>query len=191
MYRDQSAACVFSGDVTSGYHGGSEYFDLTIPLFREQYPVLRYVVFTDNVYTRGVSFSEAFCKAGFMIREENDSGQVYEPKTVQTAFRILGDSSFAYLFALDLETREIIWLNITANSKTSIAGEADISVIMSYFDQLEEMNLAKFFRGIATDIVDCPEDADVIVADRYKGEMSEHQILIRSIDTEKLLAYMN
>jgi hypothetical protein len=190
MAELQSDACVFSGDETSGYNGGSEFFDITLSLFREQYPELRFIVFTDNVYS-GLSFSETFCRAGFMIREEDDSGEVYEPKTVRTAFRIQGDGTFAYLFALDLQAREIIWLNISMNSREAVAGRNSHSLMMDYFEILDVMNLAQLFGRMASETTDDPADADIIVADHYDGELKESQILIRSCDTEKVLAYLN
>ena len=191
MADRQSDACVYSGDETSGYDGGSEYFDITIPLFMEQYPKLRYIVFTDNIYSDGIGFSRAFCRAGFMIREEDDSGEIYEPKTVRTAFRIQGDGTFAYLFALDLQTREIIWLNSSMNSREAVAGRTGHAAMMDYFEILDVMNLARLFQGMATKMTDDPAEADVIVADHYDGKRKETQALIRSCDTEKVLAYLN
>ena len=183
-------AIVFSGDETSGYHGGSEYMDISIPQFRAAYPRLRYLVFTANVYT-GVPFDDVTCTAGFMIREEKDSGEVFEPKTVKSSFRITGQSTFAMLFALDLEQREIIWLNLCLNSEDPVAGETDIVLARDYLDATGTINLAMLFRGMATEVTDSPEDADVIVADHCAATLREGQTLIRSCDTEKILAYLN
>jgi hypothetical protein len=44
---------------------------------------------------------------------------------------------------------------------------------------------------MASETTDDPADADIIVADHYDGELKESQILIRSCDTEKVLAYLN
>ena len=191
MHSSQSDAIVYSGDETSGYDGGSEYFDIVIPLFLKEYPDVRYIVFTDNVYSWGSNFRKALCKAGFMIREKDDSGEIYEPKTVKTAFRVQGDGSFSYLFALDLKTREMIWLNLNISSMDAVAGTRDISVVMDYFKILEELNLSRLFAGMATEITDDPAEADVIVSDRYEEDLKEEQVLIRSCDVEKVLAYLN
>ena len=190
MANMQDQCLTFSGDQTSGYDGGSEYFDVRLPQFREKYPEARYLVFTDNVFSR-VEFDKVLCTAGYMIREEEDSGEVFEPKTVQSSFRITGDTTFAILFALDLKEREIIWLNLGLDSRDPVAGESDIAMVRDYLDAVETINMASFFAGMATEIVDRPEDADVIVADHYDGQPLEGQKCIRSCDYEKILEYLN
>ena len=75
-------------------------------MFREIYPNVEYLVFSDNVYSAKM-FSVIDCRAGYMLRDIEDSGEIFEPKTVQTSFKINCDSTFAYLFAIDL-TR--VWI---------------------------------------------------------------------------------
>ncbi len=75
MSRHQSGAITYSGDETSGYPGGSEYFDINLPEFKARYSEYRYLIFCDNVYSRK-NFNECFCKAGYMLRDWEDSGQV-------------------------------------------------------------------------------------------------------------------
>ena len=190
MWEQQDECITFSGDETSGYDGGSEYFDIVLPKFREIFPNLRYLVFTDNVYT-GIDFDKVLCTAGYMIREEEDSGEVFEPKTVKSSFKITGASTFAVMFALDLQRREIIWLNMTLNSDDEVAGDNDIVMIRDYLDAVDTINIASFFKGMATEIVDSPETADVIVADHYSDKLREGQKLIRSRDYELVLEYLN
>ena len=191
MSVSQSEAIVFSGDETSGYDGGSEFFDIRIPEFMEKYPSVRYIVFTDNVYTDDVDFSQVFCKAGFMIREEDDSGEIFEPRTVSTAFRISGKSTFSHLFALDLDEREMIWLNLNLDSDRSVAGTSDIGIMRHYFSLSSLINLRDFFAGMASQLVDDPAQADVIAADHFKGPVRPEQTLIRSCDFDKVLALLN
>ena len=181
----QSEAITFSGDETSGYDGGSEFFDIRIPEFREKYPSVRYIVFTDNVYTDNVVFSEVLCKAGFMIREEDDS------RTVSTAFRISGKSTFSHLFALDLEEREMIWLNLDLDSDRSVAGTSDIGIMRHYFSLSSLINMRDLFAGMASQLADDPAQADLIVADHFEGPVRPEQTLIRSCDLDKVLAMMN
>lgn len=104
MSRHQSGAITYSGDETSGYLGGSEYFDINLPEFKARYSEYRYLIFCDNVYS-GKNFNECFCKAGYMLRDWEDSGQVYEPKTVKSAYRINCESTFAYLFGMSCRYR--------------------------------------------------------------------------------------
>ena len=144
MSRHQSGAITYSGDETSGYLGGSEYFDINLPEFKARYSEYRYLIFGDNVYS-GKNFNECFCKAGYMLRDWDDSGQVYEPKTVKSAYLVNCESTFAYLFGIDLFTNEFVWLNVAKNSKSRVAGDTNLSFLTDYFHLTDVMNMYDFF----------------------------------------------
>lgn len=57
MSRHQSGAITYSGDETSGYLGGSEYFDINLTEFKARYSEYRYLIFCDNVYS-GKNFNK-------------------------------------------------------------------------------------------------------------------------------------
>ena len=131
MAAQQSDAITYSGDETSGYNGGSEYFDINLPEFKARYPEYRYLIFCDNVFS-GVNFNKCFCKAGYMLRDEDDSGEIYEPKTVESAFLVDCESTFAYLFGIDLLKNEFIWLNLARNSNAQVAGNTPLAFLLDY-----------------------------------------------------------
>lgn len=188
MSRHQSGAITYSGDETSGYLGGSEYFDINLPEFKARYSEYRYLIFCDNVYS-GKNFNECFCKAGYMLRDWEDSGQVYEPKTVKSAYRINCESTFAYLFGIDLLTNEFIWLNIAKDGNSRVAGDTTLSFLTDYFHLTEIMNMYDFFSMMAEKIVDDPMEADVIVTD-HEIEGAVEAEIIREYDFEKIRALM-
>ena len=183
-------AIVYSGDQTSGYHGGSEYFDIDPDAFREAYPQVNLIVFADNVYS-DLDFSECFCKAGYMVREKEDSGEVFEPKTVKTSFLVNAKSRYAILFALDLETDEIVWLNLGMDNRRNVAGTDQLSFIVPYIHILNDASVYSLFEAKATELVSRPEEADLIVSDRKFDRLLEGQEQIRSYDFEKILKYLN
>ena len=181
-------AIVFSGDETSGYYG-SEYFDIDIDVFREIYPDKRYLVFCDNVYS-GSPFSECDCRAGFMMRDTEDSGEVFEPKTVASSFAITCPSTFAYLFAIDFETREVIWLNVARDSSNRVAGTTTMAFLKQYLNATEVINLYDFARMLATEVVDDPSEADVVFSDKDEP-LCEGAERIRSSDIERMIELLN
>lgn len=187
-WAKQSHAITFSGDETAGYHGGSEYFDIDIKQFRKEYPTIEYIVFCNNVFS-DLTFDQCICKAGYMLRDEQNSGQVYEPKTVKTSFPINCISRFAYLFAIDLAANDFIWLNLHRESFSAIAGRNYLVWLKKYFHITSVMNLYEFCSILAKEIVNDPADAEVIVAD-YEVEKTEGAEVIRSYDTERILALM-
>lgn len=209
MAGRQSAALTYSGDETSGYKGGSEYFDVDVEEFRRIYPGIKYLVFCDNVFS-GVPFDKCFCKAGYMLRDVEDSGEVYEPKTVQTSFLINCNSTFAYLFGIDLETNDFLWLNVSRSGDVTVAGTTDLRFLLDYFHVTEVLNVYSFFEMMATELVEDPAEAEVIVSDAYmpdqkasldsdSPDQEESSVsdspkvpeIIRSYDFERILALMN
>ena len=192
MYHEQSAGITFSGDVTNGYNGGSEYFDIDTESFKKMYPDIRYLVFCNNVYSR-VPFDKCICRAGYMIRDIEDSGAVYEPKTIESSFTINCDSTFAYLFGFDLVTNDIIWLNMGRNSGVNVAGNTSMNFLMSYFHVTDVINVASFFEMMAEEVVDDISEADVVVTNKNidASKLAEGAKVIREYDFEKMIALMN
>lgn len=198
MAARQSEALTYSGDETSGYNGGSEYFDVDIAAFRKRYPDIRYLIFCDNVFS-GVPFDQCFCKAGYMLRDLQDSGEVYEPKTVQTSFLINCSSTFAYLFGIDLELNEFVWINVSRSGAVTVAGTTDLSFLTDYFCITDVINVYTFFEMMASQLVEDPAEAEVIVSDVIAPRKPEDALeegakapeIIRSNDFEKLIALMN
>ena len=67
-----------------------------------------------------------------------------------------------------------------------------LDAMASYLlDATDTISVGTMFRGMATEIVEKPEDADVIVADHFDGELRQGQKLIRSCDYELIFEYLN
>lgn len=192
MYKNQSEVITYSGDQTRGFNGGSEYFDIDLEKFRTKYPEMRYLIFCDNVYS-GLHFKDCVCRAGYMLRDKEDSGKVYEPKTVKSAFNINCESTFAYLFGLDLAKNEFIWLNMARQSESRIAGESKMAFLMDYLNVTDILNMKNFFEMQASELVDDKREADVIVTNRSLGdeEIAKNAQVIIEYDIEKMLSLMN
>ena len=190
MAGNQSAEITFSGDQTSGYNGGAEFFDVNTELFKVKHPKIRYLVFCDNVFTRGMLFSQCICRAGYMLRDIDDSGEIFEPKTVQSSFSVTCGSSFAYLFALDLQKNEFVWLNIANESRSRIAGMNNLRFLVPYLEAADLINVYDCFSMLASEIVEDPLDADTAVTDE-QIEAGENTEIIRSYDTERMIALLN
>ena len=125
-----------------------------------------------------------------MTRDVDDSGEVFEPKTVKSSFAITCASTFAYLFAIDFQTREIIWLNIARASRERVAGTTTMDFLKHYLEATSVINLYDFARMLATEVVDDPMQADVVFSDKDKP-MREGAELIRSIDVERIVELLN
>ena len=125
-----------------------------------------------------------------MTRDILDSGNVFEPKTVKTSFVINCNSTFAYLFGIDLEKNDLIWLNTARESNASVAGTTQMDFLLDYFDITDTINVYTFFEMMAKETVKDISKADVIVTDKTIECESDAQIL-REYDVEKMMAFMN
>lgn len=185
MYSRQSSAITFSGDQTSGYNGGSEFFDVDIQELRKLYPNAARIIFCNNVYS-GCNFSECICRAGFMYRDAVDSGKIFEPKTAESSFIINSESTFAYLFGIDILTNEFVWLNCARDSHSRIAADdSDMTMLDRYFTIANYLNVGSVFRHFGN-VVNDPEEADVVVSDIDIPDKE----MIHSYDVEKMLKYI-
>lgn len=190
FWRLDSNGLIFSGDQTSGYFGGSEYFDVDLDLFQVEYPDMDYLIFCDNVYS-GTPFSKCRCTAGFMLRDQMDSGEVFEPKTVESSFQIRCSSTFAYLFAIDLKQREFVWLNIARDEDATVAGTTSLQFLLDYCRITDLFSAAAFFRMMAEQVVEDPMEADVILSDQHLPQIPEQAEVIHSCDVERMIALLN
>ena len=188
MYGLQSTAITFSGDEVSGYNGGSEYFDVDVKKFKRKYPSITRLIFSNNMFSL-TTFKESVCKAGYMLRDIEDTGEIFEPKTVKSSFTVDCDSTFAYLFGIDLKKNRFVWLNIARESGYHIAGETSLEFLNGYFELCDAINLGELFGMLATEVTDNALEADVIVGDEQFPPEAKGEI-IRYCDFEKITAYL-
>ncbi len=189
MAGRNSGEITYSGDQTAGYNGGSEYFDIDVALFKKKRPDIRYLVFCDNVYS-DQTFQNCVCRAGYMLRDVRDSGEIFEPKTVRSSFTVTADSRFAFLFGIDLKTNEFVWLNVGKSDNRNVAGESNCNFLLPYFSITSVLNVGNFFEMLSSEVVTDPQEADVVVSDE-ECKVREGATVIHSYDFEKLLALMN
>ena len=103
-----------SGDVVQAPNGACEFIDVDIE------SVLRYggryVVMSLNSFTSQPYCDLPECFAGWMIRSQPESGEVFEPLTVQDKADIAARSTICLPVILDLAERKVIWTDIALRS---------------------------------------------------------------------------
>lgn len=99
-----------SGDITSAPEGACEFIDIDIPSVLSYGG--RYVVMSVNSYTRQRFSDLPECRAGWMMREHPNSGEVFEPKTVQDRVDVASETAICIPVILDLSQRRVIWADV-------------------------------------------------------------------------------
>lgn len=176
-----------SGDIRFAPKGASEFIDIDIPKFLEAGG--RYVVMNLYSYSEQPYCDLPECFAGWMIREEAQIGEIYEPSTVQNKFDITSDTTIVIPVVLDLLERKVIWTdlaltksidfgyaNTVENAKSSIALLSQSMLSLAKPSLYDLFLLHVKARG---ELVDSTEEVDTVFS------MDEG---ITPFDVEKIMA---
>jgi ABC-type glutathione transport system ATPase component len=84
-----------SGDIVDAPNGASEFIDVNLEKLRQN--GVRYIVMTINSYTHQPFCDLPECFAGWMSRQNANSGEIFEPKTVADRMKSLLDVGLGYI----------------------------------------------------------------------------------------------
>jgi stress response protein SCP2 len=147
--RGSGYSAYHSGDITSAPNGACEFIDVDMPSV-EKFGG-RYIVMTVNSYTRQ-KFSELpECEAGWMVRQNPQSGEIFEPKTVVDIFTVSSESIMCAPLVIDVVERKIIWMDITVNANSIYGGNnvhsnrSSLSIVGKAMTSLHKPNLYELF----------------------------------------------
>ena len=182
---------LFSGDITG--RNGAEYFDIRLDeLAAKGY---RYVVQTFHGYSSKLDCGEIY--AGYQ-NKDNLHTKAWDPKNIETQFRVIGDSRGCIAFAIDIQNREMIILNQIVESDDRVVRPEGFKTIEKYLQPgylLVNLGMIAACRG---ELVANPAEADVVFDDHYVQKPCEvankcdaKQTIVRSYELEKLVALVN
>lgn len=172
---------LFSGDVTSST--GTEYYDIKLENMRER--GYKYIISTFHGYCSNLNKGDIHC--GYQDKSDLET-KAWDPKNIAFQMHVKGDSRACVGFAIDLETKEIIVLNLMRDSDCRVVRPEDYKVIEKYLNDTLELSIGKIlsYRG---EVVETPEEADIVFDNTYVA--LENQQVIRSFDIEKLVSIIN
>jgi hypothetical protein len=169
-----------SGDVRSAPmpHGAAEFIDVDLEAVKAA--GVRYVLV--NVYSwTGQSFKDFPAIAGFMERDEPRRGDHFEAKTVANKFNISSDTTAVAPMAVDLETGEVIWMDMTlkAGRYGSIESQGDKMVAMAKaidgmrHSRVSLYDLFELHTEARGTLVTSKEEADTVLDMAQLGKLDE------------------
>lgn len=183
---------LFSGDITG--RNGAEYFDIDLNALAEK--GYKYVVQTFHGYCSKLDSGEIY--AGYQ-NKDNLNTKAWDPKNIETQFRVKGDSRGCVAFAIDVQNREMIILNQIVDDDGRVVRPEGFKTIEKYLqpDYLKvNIGMIAACRG---ELVSDPAEADVVFDDSFvpatyyneNGEAHTTVDVIRSWELEKLVALVN
>jgi len=103
-----------SGDIVDAPNGASEFIDVSTSKVLAKGAV--YIVMVVTSYTQQPYCDLPECFAGWMARQHAESGEIYEPRTVQDRLDISADTRIAIPVIFDLVNRRAIWCDAALRS---------------------------------------------------------------------------
>ncbi|WP_165075196.1 TerD family protein [Paludisphaera rhizosphaerae] len=137
-----------SGDIVDAPQGAAEFIDVDIPRCLER--KVRYVVMSLNSFTRQPYCDLPECFAGWMAREQPNSGEIFEPKTVIDKVDLAADTHMCLPAIFDLVGREIVWADIAFASRPQFANNvhnnlSGVSLMLRALTHLRKTDLYSLF----------------------------------------------
>lgn len=99
-----------SGDIVDAPEGAAEFIDVEIAKLIEKN--VRFVVMSINSFTNQPFCDLPECFAGWMARTHADSGEIFEPRTVQNKIDVASDTKICLPLIIDLVEKQVIWTDI-------------------------------------------------------------------------------
>jgi len=158
-----------SGDITSAPNGACEFIDIDIPSFVKNNA--RFIVMNVLSYSGQAFNIMPECYAGWMIRQSPQSGEIFEPKTVQDKVDLTADTRICIPVVLDLVDRKVIWTDIALNNRPSFqinveANNGGIALMGKAINEMTKPNLYDLFnlhvKARKGKLVKKIEDADTV-----------------------------
>lgn len=183
-YNLKSLNSYHSGDITSAPEGASEFIDINIPDFLKS--DIRYVVMCVNSFTAQPFCDLPECFAGFMIRQNPNSGEIYEPKTIENKFDLTSDTKISIPLIIDLIAQKVFWTDIAlkrhpSHSNNVYNNMSSITLMAKAMTSLVKPNLYDLFelhtkaRGT---IVANIEEADTIFSKNSGIKPTDIELII-------------
>ncbi len=169
--KSKKLGCFHSGDITSAPKGASEFIDLDISQLKSagaQFVVCSVLSFTNHPFC-----DLPQCYTGWMAREKANSGEVYEPATVQDKIDLASDRRISIPMVIDLRSEKVIWSDLALNSVPGyrVNTESNQRGIVHYGVGIESMvkpDLHELFTLHANargQVVESAEEADTVFSE--------------------------
>lgn len=154
-----------SGDITSAPDGASEFID--VDMEQALLDGYRYVVPSVYNYTRQPFNVVDEALTGFMLREDMNSGEIYDPKTVRHTYLLENQTSNSVPFIFDLKTRTMIWVDSTIRPNTdmnyNVANNVNAFLVLLKTMVHSEAMTVEQFAQLVGEIVETEDQATHVV----------------------------
>lgn len=200
--REDSIKCYHSGDIVNGGtstgKGVAEFIDFDIDKCREHGG--RYVVFQVYSYTEQPFSELTNCRFGFMARKDVNSGEIFEPSTVEMKVNLTSNARRAIPVIFDCETKEFIWCDIGSGMRTccggnnlenNLKGVTAACYVMVHLSKPNLYDLVLLNIKARGRLVEDRNDADIIFSNDKTAIENETEVpIITAFDTDYFMGQL-
>ena len=177
-------AALFSGDIT-----GSNGIDIDLEAMKKK--GVETIIFTFHGFCSTLNSGEIYC--GYQNKTDFDT-KAWDPKNIELKMHVKGEKRAYVGFAIDLNSNEIVVLNLMRDEDSRVVTAKDYEAIKAFLDPAKlELNMGLIAEWMG-EVVDNPAEADVVFSDTWSWPEdfeNKDQIIIRSFNVEKLAALAN
>ena len=162
----------YSGDknVSPG-DSAAEYFDVNLAKLKKEFPQARFAAMTVQSWS-GWPIANVDFIAGAMFRSgSGQAGEVFDARTVVTAFKPTTDSTQAVPLAINLKNNHLVWIDSSNGSDDSgVSSTNDESIGSIVYDEIARPRLSMgelatlWAQAHGAETVDEPVDRDSVLA---------------------------
>ena len=174
-----------SGDCRN--KDGAEYTDIVLSGMKVR--GFKYIIYTLNAFPSGVTFNDGEIYTGYQNKKDLNTS-AWDAKNIETQIQVKGNSKAYIGFAIDLETNELVVLNLLENSMNSCVDSKTVNTIRDYLKPLDfSMFDVITASGHTVEFKHNPEDAVLVFDGEYTAK--EGQTVIRPWDIKSLIELCN
>lgn len=132
----------YSGDKNV-YPGDSaaEFIDVKLSALRKNFPKAKFAAMTVQSWN-GWPMANVDFIAGAMLRSDGTKGEVFDPRSVTTAFKPTTSATQSVPFAVNLETGVIVWIDSSNGSTAaSVSSSNDTTIGGIVYDEIARPRL--------------------------------------------------
>ena len=161
----------YSGDkLVNPGDSAAEFIDVKLGKLKKLYPSAEWVAMTVQSWS-GWPMADVDFIAGCMLRSQAQRGEVFDARSVATAFRPTTQSTQAVPFAVSLKTGKMIWIDSSNGSTAAHMSSSDDSSIGAIvYDEVARPRLAlgelalMWAQAHGIETVDAPAERDQLLA---------------------------
>lgn len=167
--RSSKINACHSGDITSAPRGACEFIDCSINSAINA--GVRYILPSIYSFSNQPFYDLPECYAGWMMRQHPQSGEIFDARTVDQKFDLATDTQTCLPVIIDLQEREIVWLDLAMTSRNFYGGRnvesnrTTLALMLQAMTQVAKPNLYDLFRLHAEargEIIEEIEEADTV-----------------------------